>query len=223
MQELESTYVDEIHDLVRKITGADKVVVFGPVRRTTEDKKPNSLDTTWNNQPPASDVHVDYTPIRAECLAEDFAKKNGLDRSAYKRVRFINLWRAVTPGPQNWPLAVCRGDVIDDDEGVVNHLLYVDEIPDLNAIPEKLPEDPMHAEGTLFTYRPSHDWIYFSNMSKDELLLFTLYDGRGSTNGSTRGLKKERPWRVPHCAFFNDMDGAKPRESVEIRTVCFFE
>ncbi|KAH6971071.1 hypothetical protein BKA56DRAFT_678203 [Ilyonectria sp. MPI-CAGE-AT-0026] len=212
MAELESTYSDEIHDFVSKLTGADKVIVFGPVRRTTDDKKPDNLDTAWNDQPPASDVHVDYTPRRAECLAEDFAAKAGFRRSDYKQVKLINLWRAVKPGPQNWPLALCRGDIVGDDEGVINDLLYVDKVPAPDQMPDKLPHDPMYPEGSLFTYRPTHRWMYYSSMDKDELLAFTLYDS-----------KMERPWRVPHCAFYNDAVGAKKRESVEIRTACYFK
>ena len=212
MKELETTYTDEVHDLVKKVTGADEVVVFAPVRRTTQDKDPSKAGNAWDDQPPASDVHVDYTPIRAECLAEDFAKKNGLDRQAYSRVMFINLWRATKPGPQNWPLAFCRGDMVGDEEGVVNHLCYVDQIPDFDSLPEELPHDPMYPEGSLFTFRDTHHWTYFSDMTQDEVVLFTLYDS-----------KKKRPWRVPHCAFHNTMEGTKPRESVEIRTVCFFK
>lgn len=212
MAELESTYSDEIHDFVSKLTGADKVIVFGPVRRTTDDKKPDNLDTAWNDQPPASDVHVDYTPRRAECLAEDFAAKAGFRRSDYKQVKLINLWRAVKPGPQNWPLALCRGDIVGDDEGVINNLLYVNQVPALDQMPVELSHDPMYPEGSLFTYRPTHRWMYYSNMDKDELLAFTLYDS-----------KMERPWRVPHCAFYNDAVGTKKRESVEIRTACYFK
>lgn len=210
MSELETVYSNEIHELVKAKTGADKVIVFGAVRRTTHDKKANEA-STWDEQPPASDVHVDYTPLRAECLADDFAKQNGLNRSDYKRVQFINIWRAISPGPQNWPLAVCHGDKVEDTEGVVNHLVYGDTIPDLDNLPD-LPDDPMHPEGSLFTYRPTHQWTYFSNMSKDEVLLFTLYDSN-----------QKKPWRVPHSAFLNKMEGTNPRESVEIRTVLFFK
>ncbi|POR33567.1 Uncharacterized protein TPAR_06262 [Tolypocladium paradoxum] len=211
LDELDSVYDIEIHDMIKHLTGADKVIVFGTVRRTTHDKPAINESNKWDDQPPASDVHVDYTPRRAESLAVDFAKRNGLDRSEYKRVQFINIWRAVSPGPQNWPLAVCRGDKLGDEEGVVNHLIYGDTIPDLNNLPE-LPEDPLHPEGHLFPYRPSHHWTYFSNMAKDEVLLFTLYDSN-----------QKKPWRVPHTSFHNDMEGTKPRESVEIRTVCFFK
>lgn len=212
-EELDSIYNGEIHDLIKKVTGADKVIVFGTVRRHTGEKKhhPDGEANQWNDQPPASDVHVDYTPARAEILAEDFANKNGFNRKDYRRVHFINIWRAVSPGPQNWPLAVCRGDLVENDEGVVNHLIYGDTIPDFDNLPD-LPDDPLLPEGTLFPYRPSHHWTYFSNMDKHEALLFTLYDSN-----------LNRPWRVPHTAFRNDMDGTQPRESVEIRTVCFYK
>lgn len=210
MSELETSYSDEIREVISNVTGADKVIVFGPVRRTTRDKVANESGQ-WNDQPPASDVHVDFTPLRAEWLADDFAKQNGLNRSDYKRVQIINIWRAVSPGPQNWPLAVCRGDKIDDEEGVINHSIYGDTIPDLQNLPD-LPDDPTHPEGSLFVYRPSHQWMYFSDMTKDEILMFKIYDSN-----------QKKPWRVPHSAFMNEMEGTKTRESVEIRTICFFK
>ncbi len=212
MKELETVYSDEIHDFVKQVTGADEVIVFAPVRRTTLENDPNKADASWDNQPPASDVHVDYTPKRAECLAEDFAQKNGLDHKAYSNVKFFNLWRAISPGPQNWPLAFCRGDTVDDAEGISNHLIYCDKIPDLDALPAELPSDPMYPEGSLFTYNDSHYWTYCSDMNKDEIMMFKLYDS-----------DRRKPWRVPHCAFQSNIEGTKPRESVEIRTVCFFK
>lgn len=211
MKELETTYSKEIEALVKKLTGADKVVVFGPARRTTHKKDPNKTENAWDNQPPASDVHVDYTPFRAESLAKDFAQKNGFDRNDYKRVKLINLWRATSPGPHDWPLALCRGDSIGNEEGVINHLIYVDEIPDFNTLPAELPFDPMYPEGSLFIYKETHYWTYFSQMTPDEVMVFTLYDS-----------DQQVPWRVPHCAFQNNMEGTKARESVEIRTACYF-
>ena len=115
----------------------------------------------------------------------DFAKKNGLDKNDYSRFKFINLWRATSPGPHNWSLALCRGDMVDDDEGVTKHLMYVDKIPDLSSLPEELPFDPMYSEGSLFTYKDNHYWTYYSDMKKDEIMFFTLYDS-----------KRQRPWRV---------------------------
>ena len=46
MKELETAYAAKIRDLVKKVTGADEVIVFALVRRTTHDKDPIKTDAS---------------------------------------------------------------------------------------------------------------------------------------------------------------------------------
>ncbi len=165
-----------------------------------------------DEQPPASDVHVDYTPRRAQAIADDLLKKNSAEGYQYKRFMMINMWRAVSPGPQDWPLALCSGASVQDSEGVANGLVYTDTLPEHDNIPVELPFDPMYPEGTIFVHNPLHRWYYFSNMTKDEVIVFRLYDSA-----------RDHAWRVPHCSFHNEEKGAKTRQSVEIRAAVYFK
>ncbi|KAH7413099.1 hypothetical protein BKA64DRAFT_345020 [Cadophora sp. MPI-SDFR-AT-0126] len=210
VKQVEDMYTPEIHKFISDLTGSDKAIVFGPVVRRA--KAASVLTGNPNEQPPASDVHVDFTPRRAQALADDFLGKHGAGGYSYKRFMFINMWRAISPGPQDWPLAVCNGASVKDEEGVANGLVYTDTLPDRNNIPAEVPHDPMYPEGTIFVYNPSHEWFYFSDMTKDELLVFRLFDS-----------EKEKGWRVPHCSFHNNEEGAVPRQSVEIRAVLYFK
>ncbi|MAD81450.1 MAG: hypothetical protein CL912_00670 [Deltaproteobacteria bacterium] len=210
VKQVEEIYTPEIHKFITDLTRADKAIVFGPVVRRAKAATVSSGNP--DEQPPASDVHVDFTPRRAQALAEDLLKQNGAEEYSYKRVMFINMWRAISPGPQDWPLAVCNAASVKDEEGLANGLVYTDNLPDRNNIPAELPHDPMYPEGTIFVYNPSHEWFYFSDMTKDELLVFRLYDS-----------EKEQGWRVPHCSFHNKEEGTISRQSVEIRAVVYFK
>jgi hypothetical protein len=82
----------------------------------------------------------------------------------------------------------------------------------VDKIPEKLPMDPLPPYHVL-VHEPEHQWLYFSDMTVDEVLVSKLYD-----SDCKKGSKS---WRVSHTAFLNDEEGAIPRESVELRTICY--
>jgi hypothetical protein len=185
------------------LTGADEVtIISSPVLRQNKDE-PGST-----HQPRAVDVHTDYSPENAEWAA----KERGLKIGDYSRFVFLNVWRVLTPPPQDWPLAVIEANSVEEDEGVPYPMIIVP------SIPEKLPMVPQpstHIEGANFVHRPTHKWRYFSDMTQDEVLVFKLYDSdrrKGSKN-----------WRCPHTAFHDKREGTVPRESVEVRTICYFK
>jgi hypothetical protein len=121
------------------------------------------------------------------------------------------LWRAVSTPPQDWPLAVCDARSVNPSDGTPNAMIMVDKIPDLNTL-GPLPDDSKRPEAFLFEYSPGHRWYYFSDMKKDELLVFKLFD-------SAKGQG-----RCPHASFFDEgRQDVVARESVEIRTVVYFK
>ena len=165
-----------------------------------------------NFQPPASDVHVDWTQRRAHELAKDMLSKSDTPDFKYSRFICINLWRAISPPPQDYPLAVCDGRSLTSTNCTPNAMISCDKVPDLTK-PETIPDGPIVSEADLFPYSEDQKWYFFSDMTKDEIMAFTLYD-------SAKGEKE----RCPHTAFFDSTrKDAKPRESVEIRSVVYFK
>jgi hypothetical protein len=198
--EIDRVYVPEATDLVRKVTGADQVVSIGwVIRRAAEDKK--------GAQPPATDVHVDMHPGRAH---DRFAAMP--ESGAYSRAVMTSLWRAFSPPPQDWPLAILDYRSVDDSEGEPNLLLFVDSLPTPDEVPDVIEDADSQPAGSIFAYRPGHRWWYFPGMARSEALLFKLHDSDHSV-----------AWRAPHTAFHDlSTPAAHPRESIEIRTVAFF-
>ena len=198
--ELDGVYVEEATDLVRQATGADEVVSLGwVIRRAGKDLR--------GAQPPAPDVHVDVHPGRADGRLTAAAPGG----RPFRRAIMTSLWRAFSPPPQDWPLAILDYRSVDDSEGVPNLLLFVDSLPDPDDVPD-IPDPDASPAGSIFTWRPEHRWWYFPDMHAGEALLFKLHDTDQSV-----------AWRAPHTAFHDaSAAGAHPRESVELRTVAFF-
>lgn len=196
--QLDDVYVPEARELVKRATGADRVAVIGwVIRRAGGDLR--------GAQPPAPDVHVDVHPGRAGAR---FAAE--ADRP-FRRAIMTSLWRAFSPPPQDWPLALLDYRSVADDEGTANLLLFVDELPDPGSVPDIADPDSEPA-GTVFAHRPGHRWWYFPDMHAGEALLFKLHDS-----------DHDVAWRVPHTAFPDpSVVTGTPRESVELRTVAFF-
>jgi hypothetical protein len=198
--QLDGTYRDEAGELVKRALGADEVVTLGWVIRRASQ----ALDGA---QPPASDVHVDIHPGRADDRMTAASPRG----APYRRAVMTSLWRAFSPPPQDWPLALLDYRSVDDAEGEPNLLLFVDKLPDPDNVPGV--EDPdARPAGSIFAPRPHHRWWFFPDLTADEALLFKLHDTDHSV-----------AWRVPHTAFEAPYAAAaNPRESVEFRTIAFF-
>jgi hypothetical protein len=198
--ELDRVYAPEACDLVKRATGADEVVSLGwVIRRANMD-----LDGA---QPPAADVHVDMHPGRADARLRAASPR----AEAYRRAIMTSLWRAFSPPPQDWPLALLDYRSVDDAEGELNLLLFVDTLPDPASLPD-IPDPDAEPAGSIFAHRPGHRWWFFPDLTASEALLFKLHDTDHSV-----------PWRVPHTAFEAPYAArANPRASVEIRTIAFF-
>ena len=70
----------------------------------------------------------------------------------------------------------------------------------------------MITSGSEFLYSAAHEWWYFPEMTRDELLFFVFHD---SDHG--------RAWRVIHSAFRDPAaETPVPRHSIELRTFAFF-
>ena len=74
------------------------------------------------------------------------------------------------------------------------------------------PDARLVTNGSEFRYNADHQWWYFPDMTRDEVLFFVF-------NDTDHG----RPWRVVHSAFRDPTAAATvPRHSIEFRTFAFF-
>ncbi|MCW2390208.1 hypothetical protein M2333_003254 [Sphingobium sp. B11D3B] len=216
--EVNRVYSDEVSRYVQQATGADLVVVGGWMIRTSGDlaSRQKKLDAPYRHaegvQPPAGEVHVDTDPARQQRAAEIAYRKARPDGPGFRRFIVSSFWRGYSPPPQDCPLALCDARSVGDEEGTTNILWIVDKIPEGDAMFAPMDDDRQPA-AHIFRHNPAHRWWYFSNMVRDEALLFKFHDS-----------DRSGAWRVPHTAFWDDsLPNAVPRESIECRSIAFFE
>lgn len=204
-EEVDRTYPGEVAEFVRSRTGADRVAPLGWVLRRSEAAGENA------SQPQAALVHCDFSVTGATARARDTYAARFPDGPGYRRALLTSVWRVFSPPPQDWPLAVCDYTSVGPDDGLDNRLYFVDKIPaDLYA---EMPPDAPGTSGFEFHHSPAHQWWYFPDMTRDEVLFFKFNDSDHT-----------RAWRVPHSAFRDTTARAtRPRHSVEFRTIAYFE
>jgi hypothetical protein len=142
-------------------------------------------------------VHKDYTDRSGPERIRDVL---GQDQAgALVSVAQINLWRPMSGPVKRSPLAVLDASTLDPNDLLATDLVYPDRIGEIYHL----------------AYNPQQRWYYFPDMRRDEVLLIKGYDSRH--DGRARF--------TPHTAFKdpNTPPGAPPRESIEVRTLAFFD
>jgi hypothetical protein len=186
----------EIAELIQSISGADAVQVNAPGILRFSEKSGHA--GTLNNSMPARFVHIDIT----DETAEGFAKgSTPADRLVTRHAHF-NIWRAISAPPQDVPLAVCDARTVEPRDLIVADAVF-DE-----------PEKPEWSfESWVVAHNASHRWHWFSDMTRDEVLIF-----------KTNDTDPAKARCVPHVAF-NDPScpaDAPARASIEMRATAFW-
>lgn len=216
---VDAVYLKEVEALVTQLCGATRTAAQGWMIRTSADlteRAKQKIENYQHNggiQPPAGEAHVDYNEITGRRAAQRIYADRFPDGPGYKRYICFSLWRTFSEGPQDWPLAVCDGRTVEDEETASNTLFVVDEFPIGDALTAPVEGEDQMIAATIFRHRDRHRWWYFSNMAADDVLLFKFQDSDHSVT-----------WRCPHTAFHDtSLPDAKIRSSIEVRCVAFFE
>src|SRR6202040_3689368 len=115
-----------------------------------------------------------------------------------RRFAIIQVWRPIRHPVETAPLGICDARTLSPDNLVISERRYPDRVGQTYAI----------------TYNPAHQWYWFPRMRREEALVFKVYESE--TDGRARWTAHtafDDPTSPPH---------ARPRESIEIRTLAFF-
>jgi len=191
--ELRRVYYPEMEALVKVESGASRVVVFDHTLRTADDE----LRETRKIREVVRRVHNDYTEWSGPQRVRDLLPHEA-DRLLDRRFAVIQVWRPIHHPVETWPLAIADAQSISPENLVVTERHYPDRIGQTYAI----------------TYNPAHRWYWFPRMRPDEALVFKTYES----------VKEGRARWTAHTAFDDPSapPDARPRESIEIRTLAFF-
>lgn len=195
--ERDQIYRKEIEEMMLAVTGAAKVVVAnGLLHRFAErDARFGAAGSTT----PIRMIHADYSRTSGKLAADALLTPE--ERGRYRRSAGYSVWRALSPPQQDVPLAVCDARSVEESDWIGG---------DVVLLPPG--RSPIEWEGSFYRYNPAHRWCCFSQMNRDQTLVFKTHD----TDGSLAE-------RAAHSAFDNPNENCIPRESVDIRVTAFFE
>jgi len=197
--------------MIKESTGASKVIVFDHTVRKSTNKNLNNLGVKGASAAAVPRVHCDYTADGAPRRFNQLAQKESytglkldpeeVEELSKKRFAFINVWRNCNHYPVSMkPLAVCDVNSVDEKDHLLYELRYPDRTGENYSLEAENKED--------------HDWYYYPQMTRDEALMFFVYD-----------KKTDGPRFVMHSAFDHPdtPDDAPERVSLECRAIACFE
>jgi hypothetical protein len=195
-EKLRRVYYPESERLIAEATGARRVVIFDHTIRRREWGVEDR--TPGIPRQPVTRIHGDYTEISGPQRVRDLMGAEAEDLLT-RRFAIINLWRPIRGPLQDAPLAVCHAGTVQPGDLVAQDLIYKDRTGEIYGL----------------TYNPAHKWFYVPDMRRDEVLLLKCFDSE--QDGRARFM--------PHTSF-QDPDAPAnmvPRESIELRTLVFFD
>jgi hypothetical protein len=191
--EILSLYYKETEELVKKSSGAKRVVVFDHTLRSADQAMREEKQIGG----PVRNAHNDYTdwsgPQRVRDLLPDEAEDLLKGRFA-----IVQTWRPIRHPVQREPLAIADARSIGTEELVASKRIYPNRV----------------GETFHMTFNPEHIWYYFPNMQRNEAIVFKTFDSaRDGRARWTAHCAFDDPTSPPN---------APPRESIEMRTLAFF-
>jgi hypothetical protein len=192
-QQLKSVYYAEVAQLIKKMSGASRVVVFDHTLRSGDEAEREAKLV----REPVLSAHNDYTewsgPQRVRDLLPDEA-----DDILKRRFAIIQVWRAVNQPIQSNPLALVDAQSVAFEDLLIAERRYPNRV----------------GQTYRLRYNPAHRWFYFPEMRREEALVFKVFDsaldGRARFTAHTAIDDPESP------------PGAPPRQSVEARALALF-
>ncbi|KAK7047102.1 hypothetical protein VNI00_006767 [Paramarasmius palmivorus] len=215
--EIEKEYYPESIELLKKLTGASKIILFDHstfgvcafFRYVTLSKYQSLAIRRRDGEPtldsqkrgPVPRVHVDQTSQAARNRLRRYLPKEEAEERLKHRFQIINLWRPISHPAFDWPLALVDYRTVNAEEDLVPiDLIYPDSTGQSSGV----------------NYNPDHEWKYLRGMSPEEVILIKCYDS--IEDGSVAVF-------TPHTAFADPTtpEGSPFRESIELRALVFYD
>ncbi|KAH7923057.1 hypothetical protein BV22DRAFT_1016132 [Leucogyrophana mollusca] len=196
--EIQKEYYPESVEIIKKMTGASRVVIFDhDIRRG----RPRAAGTTPQRGKGAAMPHVDQTTRSAIARVHRHLPPADVPALLERRFQIINLMRPISHAALDRPLALCDFRSVD---------VEADLMPIALVYPDR--------EGETYgvRYNPRHEWKYLRGMEPDEFILYKCFDS--VQDGSVATL-------TPHTGIYDPTtpEGAPLRNSIELRALVFYD
>jgi hypothetical protein len=197
LEELKRAYYPEVEALIRRVSGAERVVVFDHTLRSGDEAEREAKLL----REPVLSAHNDYTEWSGPQRVRDLMGEEA-EPLLQRRFAIIQVWRPAYASAAEMlranPLAMADARSIAADDLLVAERRYPNRI----------------GQTYRLKWSERHRWFYFPQMRRDEAIVFKVYDS----------AKDGRARFTPHTSFEDPSTpaGAAPRQSIEARALAFF-
>ncbi|HEY6822706.1 MAG TPA: CmcJ/NvfI family oxidoreductase [Burkholderiales bacterium] len=192
-EDLKAVYYPEVEALIKKLSGARRVVVFDHTLRSGDE---GEREARLLREPVLS-AHNDYTEWSGPQRVRDLLPEEA-ETLLQGRFAIIQAWRATHAPIESNPLAIADARSVAAEDLLIAERRYPNRVGQTYRV----------------RYSPAHRWFYFPRMRRDEALVFKVFDS--ARNGPARFTPHtsfEDPSTPP---------GAPPRQSIEARALVFY-
>ena len=150
----QDAYEAELIALLTRTLEVDAVRVFDHTLR---------VDDAAALRRPARNVHADYSPQGARARLETLLGPDDAAAWDAGHYAFVNVWRPVSDIVLTAPLGFVRPRTVRPEDWLTLDLVYPDRIGQIMGL----------------VGNPEHEWLYRSEMTCDEVVMFNIHDNRG--------------------------------------------
>lgn len=183
----------EVEATLRRITGADKVILFD---HTLRDSTVQIGEAALRE--PVRRVHDDQTLTSAPNRVRRHLSPEEAAWRLERRFAIVNFWRPIGGPVLKTPLAVCDARTLEPADLLPSDLVYRDWVGETYAV----------------AFNPKHRWYWYPRQATTEAILLKIFDS--ATDGRAR-LTAHTAFDHPHSP-----PGAPPRRSIEVRALLFW-
>ncbi|KAI1137563.1 hypothetical protein F5Y05DRAFT_74238 [Hypoxylon sp. FL0543] len=199
---IQTEYIPAVKRMLKEsLQDVGTVFVFDwRVRSSRSETTAGKINFSDQTQPllPSNYAHIDACPISIlQRIQNSFPQD--VSKILRQRIRAVNVWKPLCHPVEEWALAVCDGTTVKPDD-----LVETDSI----------------RQGSISTnYYVKHDegqkWYFLKKQTPDEALIFKHFDSEPAVEAHYAVHSSIRHHHAP--------ENAKPRKSIEVRTLIFSE
>ena len=192
-RELKQVYYPEVEALIKRISGASRVIVFDHTLRSGSEAEREAKLI----REPVLSAHNDYTEWSGPQRVRDLMGAEA-EKLLERRFAIIQVWRAIGDPIRSNPLAMADARSVAADDLLVAERRYPNRV----------------GQTYRLKYSPAHRWFYVPEMWRDEAIVFKVFDSlKDGRARFTPHTSFDDPATPP---------GAPPRQSIEARALAFF-
>ncbi|KAF8810661.1 hypothetical protein BYT27DRAFT_7134808 [Phlegmacium glaucopus] len=195
-EEIRNEYYPESTEIIKKLTGANRVEIFDHKIR---HRRPGEGESDELSQP-AADAHVDQTTAAAIAQVHKHLPAEA-SKLLERRCQIINLWRPIDNPAVDWPFSSSSFKSRDGHPNVLMRAMV---------------NTGTTSETLAVKYNENHKWKYLHGMTPEEFVLIKCFDS--IQDGSVAIY-------TPHSAFDDPTtpEGTPYRKSIELRALVFYD